>query len=134
MKAQAEKAREYLNNRDRLKDLDINIYIRDREQVDEKLAETQLKLETAMGDLAKARETLETTKEEYIAVEKELETIEEKIGHIHRQDEANTLHIEQLNGKPYLFPENEAYAPIPFYTENCRILGKVVGLHRYQIS
>ena len=98
LKAQAEKAKEYLKNRDRLKDLDINLYIRDREQVDEKLADIDSKYTIASDGLAEAKDTLEKTKAEYIAVEKELETIEEKINHIHRQDEANTLHIEQLNG------------------------------------
>ena len=38
------------------------------------------------------------------------------------------------NGIPYLFPENDAYSPIPFNKEGCRILGKVVGLHRYSID
>ena len=38
------------------------------------------------------------------------------------------------NGVPYLFPENDDYSPIPFNTEGCRILGKVVGLHRYDID
>ncbi|SCW27431.1 repressor LexA [Ruminococcaceae bacterium YRB3002] len=50
------------------------------------------------------------------------------------EDEATVKRYGKLNGKPYLFPENEAYAPIPFFGENCRILGKVVGLHRYKIS
>ena len=50
------------------------------------------------------------------------------------EDEATVKRFGKQNGKPYLFPENEAYAPIPFYGENCRILGKVVGLHRYHIS
>jgi len=49
-------------------------------------------------------------------------------------DEATVKRYGLLNGKPCLFPENEAYAPIPFNTEGCRILGKVVGLHRYHIS
>ena len=49
-------------------------------------------------------------------------------------DEATVKRYGMLNGKPCLFPENEAYAPIPFSSEGCRILGKVVGLHRYRIS
>ncbi|MBR2523220.1 MAG: transcriptional repressor LexA [Clostridiales bacterium] len=46
-------------------------------------------------------------------------------------DEATVKRFGHLHGEPYLFPENDAYAPIPFNTEGCRILGKVVGLHRY---
>ena len=49
-------------------------------------------------------------------------------------DEATVKRFGKLNGIPYLFPENDLYSPIPFNTEDCRILGKVVGLHRYSIS
>lgn len=48
-------------------------------------------------------------------------------------DEATVKRYGLLNGVPYLFPENEMYSPIPFNTESCQILGKVVGLHRYSI-
>lgn len=49
-------------------------------------------------------------------------------------DEATVKRFGKKNGIPYLFPENEAYSPIPFNKEGCRILGKVVGLHRYSID
>ena len=49
-------------------------------------------------------------------------------------DEATVKRYGLRGGKPCLFPENDAYAPIPFNSEGCRILGKVVGLHRYRIS
>lgn len=49
-------------------------------------------------------------------------------------DEATVKRFGKKNGIPYLFPENDDYAPIPFNTEGCRILGKVVGLHRYSID
>ena len=49
-------------------------------------------------------------------------------------EEATVKRFGKKNGIPYLFPENDAYSPIPFNTEGCRILGKVVGLHRYTID
>lgn len=49
-------------------------------------------------------------------------------------DEATVKRFGKKNGVPYLFPENDDYSPIPFNTEGCRILGKVVGLHRYSID
>ena len=49
-------------------------------------------------------------------------------------DEATVKRYGKFNGVPYLFPENDLYSPIPFNTEGCRVLGKVVGLHRYSIS
>ena len=49
-------------------------------------------------------------------------------------DEATVKRFGKINGVPYLFPENDMYSPIPFNTEGCRVLGKVVGLHRYTID
>lgn len=49
-------------------------------------------------------------------------------------DEATVKRYGHMNGRPYLFPENDLYEPIPFDTEDCKILGKVVGLHRYTIN
>lgn len=49
-------------------------------------------------------------------------------------DEATVKRFGRDNGIPYLYPENESFSPIRFNTEDCRILGKVVGLHRYSIS
>ena len=49
-------------------------------------------------------------------------------------DEATVKRFGRDNGIPYLYPENDAFSPIRFNTEDCRILGKVVGLHRYSIS
>ena len=49
-------------------------------------------------------------------------------------DEATVKRFGKKNGIPYLFPENDEYSPIPFNTEGCRVLGKVVGLHRYSIN
>lgn len=48
-------------------------------------------------------------------------------------DEATVKRYGIQDGKPYLFPENDLFSPIPFDKEGCRILGKVVGLHRYNI-
>ena len=49
-------------------------------------------------------------------------------------DEATVKRFGKKNGNPYLFPENDNYSPIPFNKEGCKILGKVVGLHRYSIN
>lgn len=49
-------------------------------------------------------------------------------------DEATVKRFGYLNGETYLFPENEFYSPIPFNSEECSILGKVIGLHRYNVN
>lgn len=48
-------------------------------------------------------------------------------------DEATVKRFGYLDGVPYLFPENEAFSPIPFNGEDCRIIGKVTGLIRTRI-
>ncbi len=45
-------------------------------------------------------------------------------------DEATVKTLVRQRGKVFLQPENPAYHPIPFDSENCRILGKVVGVFR----
>ena len=49
------------------------------------------------------------------------------------EDEATVKTLVKIDGKPYLKPENEKYNPIPFYNENCHILGKVIGVFRTSI-
>ncbi|MHB1485193.1 MAG: transcriptional repressor LexA [Saccharofermentanales bacterium] len=48
-------------------------------------------------------------------------------------DEATVKTLIKIGGKPYLKPENPKYDLIPFYNENCQILGKVVGVFRPSI-
>lgn len=48
-------------------------------------------------------------------------------------EEATVKRFSYLDGKPYLFPENEAFSPIPFMDEDCKIIGKVKGLIRTRI-
>ncbi len=48
-------------------------------------------------------------------------------------DEATVKRFGYISGDPYLFPENEAFDPIPFNTEDCKILGQVIGLIRTRL-
>lgn len=48
-------------------------------------------------------------------------------------DEATVKRLISHKGRPYLQPENEAYDIIPFYDDNCQILGKVIGIVRTRI-
>lgn len=47
--------------------------------------------------------------------------------------EATVKRLIQLDGRPYLQPENEAYDLIPFDREDCRILGRVIGVIRRSV-
>lgn len=48
-------------------------------------------------------------------------------------EEATVKRLISHQGRPYLQPENEAYDLIPFYGENCQILGKVIGVVRTRV-
>ena len=70
---------------------------------------------------------------DYLIVKKQSSCQEGDIVAALIDDEATVKRFGKMNGVPYLFPENDMYSPIPFNTEGCRILGKVIGLHRYSI-
>lgn len=48
-------------------------------------------------------------------------------------DEATVKTFIKLEGKPFLKPENSNYDLIPFHSENCTIIGKVIGVFRGNI-
>ncbi len=48
-------------------------------------------------------------------------------------DEATVKTLGTKDGNMMLFPQNPSYAPIPFDTEDCQILGLVTGLFRSDI-
>ncbi len=48
-------------------------------------------------------------------------------------EEATVKRFAYLDSKPYLFPENDNFEPIPFNREDCSIIGKVVGLIRTRV-
>ncbi|NLJ94051.1 MAG: transcriptional repressor LexA [Clostridiaceae bacterium] len=46
------------------------------------------------------------------------------------EDEATVKELGVVKGRPYLFPKNSAYSPIPFFSDDCKILGIVRGVLR----
>lgn len=48
-------------------------------------------------------------------------------------EEATVKRLIKHQGKPFLQPENEAYDLIPFYGDDCQILGRVLGVFRTDI-
>lgn len=49
------------------------------------------------------------------------------------EDEATVKRLGKIDGHYYLFPENDAFEPIPFYREDCHILGRVIGVLRLDV-
>ncbi|NLZ72027.1 MAG: transcriptional repressor LexA [Clostridiaceae bacterium] len=48
-------------------------------------------------------------------------------------EEATIKQLGEIEGRPYLLPRNANYSPIPFFDENCKILGIVIGVLRVSI-
>lgn len=48
-------------------------------------------------------------------------------------EEATVKTLISHQNRPYLQPENEAYDIIPFYSDDCQILGRVVGVFRTKV-
>lgn len=88
LEKQSEKAKIYLQRKEELKTLDINMFLLEDGRIRKQLEEVCGKLSISDSDLAQAGEQLEAAKGEYEAAEQRLEglntAIEEKQGQIHQ--------------------------------------------------
>lgn len=73
LEKQAEKAKEFLKYRDELRSLDVNMFLKEYENINNQISEVEKKQVIASEDLKRATEELEKSKEEYEAKEKELD-------------------------------------------------------------
>ena len=79
LEKQAEKARIYLQKKEELKTLDINLFLLEAEHSEKQRTETEQKKAAAEEELSEATEAFERTKQEYEEIEKHLEELEETI-------------------------------------------------------
>ena len=70
---------------------------------------------------------------DYVIVKKQNTAIIGQIIVARIEDEATVKTLGSMDGKPVLLPQNPAYAPIPFQSEDCQILGIVKGLFRDRV-
>ncbi len=73
LEKQAEKARIYLNKRESLKTLDVNVFLLENEKTREDLSKAEENLSTAQEELTQVSENLDRKKEEYEQAEHDLE-------------------------------------------------------------
>lgn len=79
LEKQAEKARIYLKKKEELKTFDVNMFLLEMERIDKQLKEVQDNFQIADGQLKEKNETYTNIKSEYEKLERDVETIEEKI-------------------------------------------------------
>ena len=79
LERQSEKARIYLQKKEELKTLDINMFLLESGRVEKQLQEVAEKTAISDHDIAEAKEDLENARKEYEAAEKQIEELDELI-------------------------------------------------------
>ena len=98
LKNQAEKAREYLGYKTRLRALDVNLFLIDTGKVQGELDTIDENYRIAEDGIREKREAFERTKTEYEAIEENLEKIDAQVSALRKKEEENSLTAEQLRG------------------------------------
>lgn len=105
LEKQAEKARIYLQKKEELKTLDINLFLLEAEHSEKQRTETEQKKAAAEEELSEATEAFERTKQEYEEIEKHLEELEETIQAAREKASGQTLQKQQMEGQVNVLQE-----------------------------
>lgn len=99
LRRQAETAREYLKMRERLKMLDVNLYIQEFGRIKADLKSVDEKLAIVGGDMEQTQQSLDKTREEYERLEHEIEEYDGKIEQKRTEYNDSKLSREKLEGE-----------------------------------
>lgn len=105
LKKQSETARIYLDQKEKLKSLDINLFLIEEERTDQQLAEISKRLDIVGDDMAETKDRFDQTKSEYERVDHELEDLDGRIASLTEKAAKNALLREQLTGQIALLRE-----------------------------
>lgn len=110
LKRQSETARQYLQYRDELKSLDVNMFLWQYDGAEKNKKELEEKLQTAEADLEGAKKDYAAIKEEYADVEQQVEALDEKLDGKRSELEETKIRLEQLDGQIQVMQEQIAGA------------------------
>ena len=96
---QAETAKVYLKNRDRLKTLDVNLFLLDSSEQRKNLVETGQKLDTAKNDLSETKSRYEKARTDYDEMNAALEILEGEIEEARNNMTRSSVMKEKLEGQ-----------------------------------
>lgn len=105
LEKQSETARIYLKKKERLKQLDIQMFLSEMERIRRQLKETEKKYYIVQSDLETTAKDFETTKTEYDRLEKELEKLEKEIQASREESTEKTLKKQQLENQIHILRE-----------------------------
>ncbi len=99
LEKQSEVAKEYLKYRERLKTLDVNMFLVENKSQKQQLADTEEKYAIASEALSDAKASYEKTREEYENIQKQLEEIDRLIEEARATITDSSVKREKLEGQ-----------------------------------
>ena len=105
LRKQSEAARQYLDKKQALKDLDIHLFLLEEERTEQQLQELISKLQIAEDEMNSSKAEFDRTKDEYDAVEQQIDDIDSKILALSDRASKNALIRQQLLGQIDLINE-----------------------------
>ncbi len=126
LKEQSETARRYLIFKDELRKLDINAFLLDAEDREEKHQDLENKLQIVSDDIGRLAGELDTAKEEYERIESELEEYNKKI-----DETKNGINEKKLENQKYEGEINLISQQIESLSSNEKdIMSQIEGLEK----
>lgn len=99
LEKQSEVAKEYLKFRERLKTLDVNMFLVENKRQKEQFEEASKNLEIAKTSLEEAKANYDKTKEEYEAIQGKLEILDKEIDEARARITDSSVKREKLEGQ-----------------------------------
>ncbi len=105
LEKQALVAKEYLKYREELKTLDVNMFLIEYERILEEQKNVDEKLQIAVGDLDRSKNSFDQTKEEYEKLEAQIEEFDSALEEKKMELNNYRLHKEKLEGDIKVYKE-----------------------------
>ena len=136
LKRQSETAREYLNKKEELKTFDINMFLLETERLKEQIWQTQQNLDAAKEELKTAGTSYDDMKEEYEAIEKQVDEIDAAIEKSKGQLNETNLLKQQLENQIELLKEqiNSAKMSDEHYGQRFHAIQTEIGERTRQLE
>ena len=99
LEKQSEVAKEYLKFRERLKTLDVNMFLLENKHQKEQFEEADKNLTIASNSLEEAKEAYEKTKEEYESIQQRIEALDKDIEEARAKITDSSVKKEKLEGQ-----------------------------------
>ena len=99
LEKQSEVAKEYLKFRERLKTLDVNMFLLENKLQKQQYEEAEKNLEIASNSLSEARDTYDKAKEEYETIQQQIEVLDREIEEARARITDSSVKKEKLEGQ-----------------------------------